>query len=97
MTVDELLGRIDSSELTEWLAYAGMEPFGPPHEDLRAGYIASLIYGSSHKRSDAPKQLNPSDFFPSLKPHRDDEVEMDPELVRAYLEGITVAMGGEVK
>jgi len=41
MTVGELCDRMDSLEFTQWLAYAGVEPFGSPVDDLRAGTIAT--------------------------------------------------------
>jgi hypothetical protein len=65
MTVPELLGRMDSRELSDWQAYFQLEPFGPPQEDLRAGYLASLFYNVNRKSS-APAR-SAADFFPSLK------------------------------
>lgn len=35
MTVSELLDRVSSRELTEWMVYAELEPFGPLVDDDR--------------------------------------------------------------
>lgn len=42
VTVRELLGRIDSLELSEWAAYCGIEPFGEQRSDLRAAMLATV-------------------------------------------------------
>jgi hypothetical protein len=61
-TVEELLNRVSSAELTEWMAYARLEPFGPHREDLRAGVIASVMatapQGQPHPQ--------PNTFFPEI-------------------------------
>lgn len=44
MTVAELGRRMSSAELTEWMAYAALEPFGPRREDLRAGLVTATLY-----------------------------------------------------
>lgn len=62
MTVRTLLETIDSSELTEWIAYSGIEPFGPPADDYRAGVMPAL-HANSH-RGDSSRAFKPTDFFP---------------------------------
>lgn len=42
MTVRELLERIDSRELAEWMAYAELEPFGPIVDDERYAQSMAL-------------------------------------------------------
>ena len=61
MTVRQLLENIDSSELTEWLAYDQIEPFGPQREDLRAGLICSTV--ANHSMSPPRKPHRPSDYM----------------------------------
>lgn len=34
---------MSSAELTEWMAYFTMEPFGQQHDDYRAGVICSVL------------------------------------------------------
>ena len=57
-TVGELLDGITSSEFTEWLAFAQLEPFGGMIEDMRAGLYPAM------KASSEEKVIGPLDFFP---------------------------------
>jgi hypothetical protein len=41
-TVGQLLSEITSRELTEWMAYATLEPFGEQRADLRTGLLATV-------------------------------------------------------
>lgn len=55
MTVKELLDRIDSSELTEWIAFYDLEPFGDERADIRSAIVASTtanVWGAKTKLSD---------------------------------------------
>lgn len=65
MPVGEMLARMSSAELTYWIAYASLEPFGPLAEEQRAGVVASTVYAmNAGKRA---KPMGPSDFFPALR------------------------------
>lgn len=64
MTVGELLARISSRELSEWIEYAKMEPFGEERADLRAGIIASTFANLYRKKGKKP--LQPQDFMPKF-------------------------------
>ncbi len=62
MTVRELLARMDSRELSEWMAYYGLEPFGQERDNLHAGIVAKAIYDVNQdpkKRRD----ISPADFI----------------------------------
>ena len=61
MTVEELLRRVTSRELSEWMAYYSVEPFGEDRADLRSGIIASLIYNTNRGKDQSP--LSPKDFM----------------------------------
>ena len=61
MTVYEMLERISSAELAEWMAYYAFEPFGPRQEDYRAGIIAAPIC-NAYKASGV-RSMRPTDFF----------------------------------
>lgn len=78
MTVRELLCRIDSRELTEWMAYAMIEPFGEDRADLRAGIIAST-FANVH-RPNSQQAYVPADFMAYV-----DQPVPDPEVVEAKL------------
>lgn len=62
----ELAAGVDSAELVEWEAYANLEPFGPLHEDFRAGQICAASM-NPHRRADADP-LRAADFMPALMP-----------------------------
>lgn len=64
MTVGELLQRMSSRELTEWMAFFSLEPWGTEVEDWRAGLIASTIANSYRDPKRRRKPYEPSDFMP---------------------------------
>ncbi len=73
MTVREMLSRIDSRELTEWQAYAELEPFGEWRGDLRAGIVASTIANVNRKKDSKP--FKASDFMPEFGKQKDAPVK----------------------
>lgn len=58
----ELLSRIGSDELTEWMAFYQLEPFGDMRADLRSGVIASTIANAN--RAKHAQAFTPEDFMP---------------------------------
>lgn len=66
MTVDELLHRISSRELSEWMAYYRIEPFGQEARWLRTGVIASTIANVNRNEKKRSKPFEPSDFIPQF-------------------------------
>ena len=50
MTVAEMLGRISSTELSEWMAYYSLEPFGEERADLRNAILSSVCAAPHLKR-----------------------------------------------
>ncbi len=64
MTVAELGRRMSSAEFSEWLAFSGLEPFGPAREDERAGVVASLMANAYRDRHVRPEPFGWQDFFP---------------------------------
>lgn len=65
MTVRQLLAVIDSAELTEWMAYDRLDPFGESRADLRAGIVAAAAANHGYVRLEKPYQ--PSHFMPFIK------------------------------
>ena len=59
---------MNSRELTEWMAYAKLEPFGDLRADLRAGIVASTVANAQRGRKRRP--LKPEDFMPYAKAER---------------------------
>ncbi len=63
-TVSELLSRISSIELTEWMAYYGLEPWGTEPADLRAGIVASTFANANRDPKRQRRPFTPQDFMP---------------------------------
>ena len=53
-----------SYELSEWMAYSSLEPFGEIREDYRAGLICATIANAS---GNYKKHLTPDDFISIFK------------------------------
>jgi len=62
--VAELLARISSRELAEWMAYFEIDPFGEERADLRAGIVASTVANSQRGRRGTA--FKPKDFMPKF-------------------------------
>jgi len=62
MTVSRLLAELSSSELTEWQAFANMEPFGGAVDDLRAGLGPALTVNMNRVKDTEP--IGPMAFYP---------------------------------
>ncbi|MDS1269690.1 DUF4035 domain-containing protein [Lipingzhangella sp. LS1_29] len=88
MTVGELLGRISSRELSEWMAYERVTgPLGPERADLHAAIVASTVANANRgKRGRAAK---PADFIP-----RWDRREQSWQEQLATVQRINTALGG---
>ena len=91
MSVRQLLASLDSSEITEWIAYDQLEPFGEQREDLRVGQICSTV--ANHSFSPPKKPHRPSDYM-LFSPERQDKPVLlqDPkaqsDLIRQALFGV---------
>ncbi|KVC62703.1 hypothetical protein WI72_09670 [Burkholderia ubonensis] len=75
MTVRQLLANLDSSELTEWMAFERVEAIGEARADLRAGIIAAAI--GNHSNRTLPKPYRASDFMPYLPRVEDKPIFFD--------------------
>lgn len=64
MTVAELGERMSSRELSEWMAYYEVEPFGDERGDLRSGVIAATIANVNRDPKQRKKPYTPLDFMP---------------------------------
>jgi hypothetical protein len=62
MTVGELLDRISSEELTEWMEFAEQEPFGARMDSLGHGIVASTLANIYKKENVKP--FTAEDFMP---------------------------------
>jgi hypothetical protein len=89
MTVREMLSRIDSRELSEWLAYYGLNPWGPERADLRAGTIASTVANCMSDKGN----YKPSDFMPRYGP-KPEEPPKSSENLKNIAIRMNAMMGG---
>ena len=93
MTVRELLQRVDSAELTEWMAWYRLNPCG---EEVICAQIALAVaaYANAQVKKGG-KQFQVSDFYivDKMKPkRRQTELAM-----KDYCRNMVKMMGGEIK
>jgi hypothetical protein len=88
MTVAELLGRISSRELTEWIAFAQLEPFGTEVDFLGHAITASTVANAN--RGKGAKNYKPADFMPTFKKKQQTVDEM-----LQFAQMMTISMGGQ--
>jgi len=81
MTVREMLARIDSLELAEWMAYYALDPWGCQRDDLQAGIIACTI---ANANSGKGRAFQPIDFMP----YADGKQDQTQDDMKAILETI---------
>lgn len=70
MPVGVMLASMSSRELSEWMAYYELEPFGEGRADLRAGTVAAVV-----ARSAGSKSAKPSDFMPDFERDQDHDAD----------------------
>lgn len=63
MTVAELLDRMSSRELTEWMVYAGLEPFGSDVDDARNAINTASITNAVIASVGGKKQVKAEQFL----------------------------------
>lgn len=68
VSVEHLLENISSKELTEWMVYYELEPFGEEREDLRMGIICSTIANANRGKNS--RAFKPQDFIPKFDKKR---------------------------
>lgn len=59
--VCEIDARMPSSELTSWLAYYKLDPFGAERDNWHAAQIAAILVNANLRKGSAP--ANPADFM----------------------------------
>lgn len=59
--------------MTEWQAYARVEPFGPERADLQAGIIAAVIANVHRDHKRRPQPYRPEDFMPDFGRERPEQ------------------------
>lgn len=91
MTRAELLARVSSAELTEWMAFYAIEPFG-----AEAGYFGHAITASTVANANRKKGAKPApieDFMPKFERKQESK---GPEDAINFAKTLTLALGGTV-
>jgi len=85
-TVGRLLDEIGSDELTEWQAFALLEPFGGTVDDLRAGLAPAAALNLN--RAEGKEPISALAFFPwhDKEPEPEPEPASPEEVARAWRE-----------
>ena len=83
--------------MTEWLAYARLEPFGEERADFRAGQVCATVANFAGKAlREGAEPLAPADFMPALaeqrqaaqQPIRLDDPEAHARLIKQQIFGV---------
>ena len=88
MTKKELLTRMDSYEIQEWLEYSKVEPL-EYRADLRAGIICAVIANVNKGKRKAP--YKPEDFMPEKAKKK----VQDWKEQKSMVELLNTAFGGK--
>lgn len=85
----ELLERISSREIMEWIAFSQLEPFGSEANFLGHAITSTVI--ANVNRAKGQKAYEPEDFMPQFE-------DRDPQTVEEMIQiahMLTIAMGGQ--
>lgn len=91
-TVRELLARIESRELSEWMEFYRVEPFGQEADWLGSAIVASTV--ANVNRGKGKKAFEVDDFMPKFNGCKKDQ-SVDEMIQMAAM--FTVAAGGKVE
>jgi hypothetical protein len=83
---DHLMRSLTSRQLSEWMVFYGLDPFGEQRADLRAGIVASVVNNRWRGRHETPRE--PADFMPFREQPKQTPDEIKRTL-RTILGGMT--------
>ncbi len=87
------LQRISSQEISEWIEYYKLEPFGEERADLRAGIVASTTANASRDRRKRRKPFKPNEFMPRFGTEEPEAQSWERQL--QIVEMLNAAFGGK--
>ena len=90
MPRDEMLSRMSSRELTEWIAFANIEPFGADADFLGHAITASTVANVNRPKN--KKAYKADEFMPKFEKKQQTVDEMIQ-----FAEMLTIGLGGQDK
>jgi len=93
MTVQELLARISARELSEWMAYFRLEPFGEERADVRSAIVAATVANTARDPKRRRRSFQASEFMPRFERLEKGRQTWEEQL--QIVEMFNVAFGGE--
>lgn len=81
-----------SEELTNWIAFSRVHPWGDSRADYQAATVAYTVY--QMLRGKGSSTLSVDEFLLKFSEEKDPQT---PDQMRAMLMGFTAAMGGTIK
>lgn len=79
-TVRQLLNELDSRELSEWMAFWQIEPWGEERADRRAATVAATV--ANVHRPKGRRAYKAEDFMPHYGPRRPQTWQEQLEIVK---------------
>lgn len=93
MTPNEILARHNSRELSEWIAFDRISPFGDKRADVRTGVLGSTMVNIWKGRGGKPAEIE--DFIPDFTKNRGRK-KQTWEDQKKIVEMMNAAFGGKV-
>ena len=91
--MEELLARVSSAELTEWLAYRQIEPLPDERRDVLLATLAAILTNANRDPASS-EAMTAKDFLPWLDEEDDRDQAQSPEEMLALVEQLNAAFGG---
>jgi len=86
--VDALLARLTSRQLTEWMAFYRLEPFGERRADLRMAILAALIANVNRDPKKHREPFTVDDFMPKFEPIAEPQQSQSWQQQKAMLQSL---------
>ena len=91
----ELLSEISSRELSEWMAYERLEPFGEKRADLRSAIVASTVANTARDEKKRRRPYTPEEFMPAFQAEDEEEAIEPWQRQLQMVEMLNAAFGGK--
>lgn len=89
MPVGELLQRISSREITEWMAFWQLEPFGADMNFLGHAITSTTVANVNRQKGQTAYDVE--DFMPNFEGKKDQSVDEMLQIAEMF----TIGMGGQ--